>query len=164
MALFAIAILVATRWVGRLAHQTIMAQQRLVLLREHFGVAVRMNRQRQPIRAVPQRHAAQRPQRVLQTRAQAGETLRKTQRHVFPVRVGQHKMVDQMREWLSLDRDAQARQMREVRGPQAPWFVHLREEYFLGRSRCGTPTLHPPLQRPQQLVAVVPRMTLLQQR
>jgi hypothetical protein len=77
MTLLAIAILVATRWIGRLTYQTIMTQKRLVLLREHLGGAVWMNRQCQPIRAVPQRHTAQRPQGILQTLAQARETLRK---------------------------------------------------------------------------------------
>jgi hypothetical protein len=73
-------------------------------------------------------------------------------------------MVGQMRERLSLHRHAQARQVREVRGSQTSGLVHLCEEHFLGRSRRGAPTFHAPLQCPQQLVAVVPRMAFLQQR
>jgi hypothetical protein len=53
MTLLAIAVFVATRRVGRLARQTIMAQQSLVLPRENFRVAVGMYRQRQAISAVP---------------------------------------------------------------------------------------------------------------
>jgi hypothetical protein len=164
MTLLAIAVFVAAGRVGRLARQTIMAQQSLVLLRENFRVAVRMHRQRQPIGAVPQGYPAQSPQRVLHALAEAGETLRKTKRHVLPVRVGQHKMIGQMSERLPLDGYAQARQVREVRGSQTPWLMHLREKYFLGRPRRGTPNFYPPLQRPQQLIAVVTRMAFLQQR
>jgi hypothetical protein len=164
MTLLAIAVFVAARRVGCLARQTIMAQQSLILLRENFRVAVGMHRQGQPIRAVPQRHPTQSPERVLHARAEAGETLRVTQGHVFPVRVRQHKMVGQMGECLPQDGYAQARQMREVRGPQTSWLVHLREKHFFGRSRRAAPTLDPPLQRSQQLVAVGPRMAFLQQR
>jgi hypothetical protein len=145
MTLLAIPVFVATRRVGRLADQTIMAQKCLVLSREHFQVAVGMHRQRQAIGAVPRRYPAQGPQRVLQALAEAGETLRKTQRQVFPIRVGQHKMVGQMRERLPLDGYAQARQVGEVRGSQTPGLMHLREKYFLGRSRRGAPNFHPPL-------------------
>ncbi len=53
MALLAITVLVAARRVGCFSRQTIMRQQGLVLLRENFRVAIRMHRQRQPIRAVP---------------------------------------------------------------------------------------------------------------
>jgi hypothetical protein len=53
MTLLAIPVFVATRRVGRLAGQTIMAQQSLVLPRENFWVAVGMHRQRQAIGAVP---------------------------------------------------------------------------------------------------------------
>jgi hypothetical protein len=70
-------------------------------------------------------------------------------------------MVGQMRERLSLDADAQARQVGKVRGAQTSWLVYLREEHFLGRSRRATPTLEPALQRPQQLVAIFPWMTFL---
>jgi len=73
-------------------------------------------------------------------------------------------MIRQVREWLSGDRYAQAGQVREVRGRQPARLVHLREEHFLVRTRQGTPTLHAPLQRPQQFVAELRRITLLQQR
>ena len=49
---------------------------------------------------------------------------RKTKRHVFPVRVRQHKMVNQMREGLPADGNAQVRfQVREIRGPQSSRLV-----------------------------------------
>ncbi len=70
-------------------------------------------------------------------------------------------MVNQMREGLPADGNAQVRQVREIRGPQSSVLVHLREENFLGRSRRRSPTLEPPLQRPQQFIAILSRMTFL---
>src|SRR5262249_61969071 len=102
-----------------------------------------------PIRPVPRGYAAQLPQRVLQTFTQALETLRKADRYGLPSRVGQHEMVDQVLERLSLDCHPQIFHACKVRRPQPAWFVHLREEHFLRRSPEGPPAPHLALQRSQ---------------
>jgi hypothetical protein len=162
MRLFAIAVLVATRRVGCLRHQTIMSQQRLVIPREHFRVSIRMHRQRHAIGPMSLRHSSQGPQRVLQTFAQTGKTLRETDRHMFPVRVGQHEVIHHVLEALPLDGHREVVHVREVRRAQPARLMHLREEHLLGRSRQGTPPTHAPLQGPQQFVAVLPGIAFLQ--
>jgi hypothetical protein len=162
--LFAIAVLVATVWVRRLCLHPVVVHQALIVPGEAFRIAILIHGQRHAIRAMPPGHAAQGPDRVLKAFAQTGEALRKAQSHVLPVRIRQHKMVRQVRERLPRDRHAQVGQVREVRGRQPARLVHLREEHFLVRTRQRTPTLHPPLHRPQHFVAVLPRITLLQER
>ena len=160
--LLAIAVLVATGGVGRLGLQAVMPQQGLVLRRVLFGMAIVMHRQGHAVGAMPLRHAAQFPQGVLQPLAQAGEALRKAQRHVFPVRVREHKVIDQMRERLPLNRHPQLFHVAEIRGAQAPRFMHLGEEHFLGRPVLGLPLPHPPLQRAPRGLPVTVGILLLE--
>ena len=114
MRLLAIAVFMAARWVGRFAFDAVMPQQSLVVPREYLRVAVGMHGQSHAVGAMSLRHASQGPQRVLQTFAQAGETLRKTDRHVFPVRVGQHEVIDHVLETLSQDGHIEFVHAREV--------------------------------------------------
>jgi hypothetical protein len=155
VALLAIAVLVTAVRIGGLGRQAVVPQQRLVPGRVTLGVAVVMHRQRHPVGAMPLGHAAQFPQGVLQALAQAGEALREAQRHVLPVRAGQHEVVQQVRKRLALDGHAQAVQVREVRGAQPARLMHLAEEDFLGRPVLGLPLPHPPLQRPPVPVPVL---------
>jgi hypothetical protein len=113
---------------------------------------------------MPQRHRPQGPDGVLKALAQTGEALRKAQSHMFPVRIRQHKMVGEVREWLTRDRHRQIGQVCEIRRPQPSRLVKLREHDFLLRARQGTPPLHPTLHGPQQPVVVLSRMTLLEHR
>jgi hypothetical protein len=115
MSLFAIAVLVATRRVGCLRHHAIMFHQRLVIPREHFRVSVWMHRQRHAIGPMSLGHTSQGPQGVLQTFAQTGKTLRETDRHMFPVRVGQHEVIHHVLEALPLDGHREVVHVREVR-------------------------------------------------
>jgi len=113
--LLAITVLVAAVRIGRLRLDPIVVHQSLVVFGESFRMAVLIHRQRHAIRAMPTGHAAQSPDRVLKAFTQAGEALRKTQRHMFPVRIRQHKMVSQVWERLPSNRHAQAGQVREIR-------------------------------------------------
>jgi hypothetical protein len=162
MPLLAIAVLMATRGIGRLRLQAVVMQQRLILGRVLLTIALVVYRQRHPIRAMPLRHAAQFPQRVLHTLAQAGKTLRKTQTDVFPVRVRQHEVIEQMAKRLSLQRHRQRFHVREIRRAQPTWFMHLAEEDFLGRTMLGFPLTHAPLQRPTIALPVLRRHFPLQ--
>jgi hypothetical protein len=162
MPLLDVAVLVGVIRLDLLADQTVMSQQPLIALRELLLLRQVVHRRAQPIRAVPLRHGAQLPQRVLQPFAQALETLRKTDRHRLPVRVRQHEMVNHVREPLPRDGHAQVVHVREVRRRQPPRFMHLGEVHFLGRPRRGPPTTHLPLQRPQLPLGEPARITALQ--
>ena len=108
------------------------------------------------------RHTAERPHRVLKPGTETLEALRKTERHVLPVRMRQHEVVDQMRERLAVDRHAQLAHVREVRGAQPARQVLLREVDLLVRPARGLPVLDPPLQRPQLPIVELTGMTPLQ--
>ncbi len=162
VALLAVAVLVAAGRVGGLARQPVVGQERPVRGREPLRLAVGMHRQRHPVGAVPRRHAAQRPKGVLQAFAQAGEALREADRHVLPVRVGQHEVVHQVVERLPGDRHAQAAHVCEIAGAQPPRLMHLGEVDLLGRPVLRLPDPHAPLQRPPQRVGVSPGIRALQ--
>ena len=115
MSLLAVAVLMTTGWVGRLAYHPVMPQQGSIVRREFLGVAVLVDGQRHPIRAMPLGHQAQRPESVLQPFAETGETLRKTNLHVFPVRVGQHEVVDQVSKRLPPNGHPKVIHVTEVR-------------------------------------------------
>jgi hypothetical protein len=96
---------------------------------------------------MPLGHAAQFPQRVLQSFAQTLEALRKADRHRFPVRVRQHAVIHQVVERLTVDGHRQLIHRGEVGGAQSARSVHLREEDLLRGPSGRTPVPHAPLQR-----------------
>jgi hypothetical protein len=157
-----VAILVGLPRLDLLANESVMGQQRLITLRELLGVRGVLHGQAHAIGAVPQRYAAQFRQGVLQAFTEALKALREADRGRFPVRISQHKVVDQVVEVLSLERHAQAAQVREVRGAQAARLVDLSEENFLGRPGRGSPAAHVTLQGPQLTVGEAPRIAALQ--
>jgi hypothetical protein len=162
VSLFAIPVLVRAGRIGGLGHQTIVPQQRLVTRRVLRAVAVVVHRQGHAVRAVTRGTAADLPQGVLQPFAQAGEALREAQRHVLPVRVGEHEVIEQVRQRLALDGHAQAVHVGEIRGTQPARLMHLAEEDFLGRSMLRLPPAHAPLQRPSLTVPVLGGVFALQ--
>ena len=162
MALLAITVLVTARRIGRLGRHPVMPQQGLVVGRVLLGVALLVDRQRHAVRAVPLGYTAQLPEGLLRPFAQAGEALRETDCHVFPVRVGQHEVVEQVRKRLPLDGHAQALHVGEVGRAQAARFVDLAEEHFLGRPVLGFPASHPPFQRPPLRLPILAGVVSLQ--
>src|ERR1035437_3279403 len=149
MPLFHIAVLVAMTSLGLLALQPVEAHQALVTIRELCRMSHVVDRGREPVGAVPMRHFAQLPQRVLQPLAQALKTLGKAYRARLPVRVRQHEVIDQVRKTLSLYGHAQLFHVREVGSAQPPRRMLLGEEHFPGRTFSCTPVLHATLQRAQ---------------
>jgi hypothetical protein len=89
--------------------------------------------------------AAQLGQGVLQTVAEALEALGEADAAGLPVRVGQHEVVDQVRQRLAVDGHLQAGRVREVGGAQVAGLVDLAEEDLLGRTVQGPPLLDVPL-------------------
>jgi hypothetical protein len=157
-----IAVLIAFARLRLLHRQAVMRHQALVALGELLALRQVVDRAAEAVGAMPCGHAAQLPQRILQTVAQAGETLGKADRHRLPVRVGQHEVVHQVLEALAGDRHVQAAHVCEVRGAQPAGMVHLAEEHLLGRPACGPPCLDTSLQGPQLAVVEAPRILLLQ--
>jgi hypothetical protein len=102
-----IAVLVRLTHVDPLTRQTVMRQQVAIPRLEFPLLGVIVDGGGQAVAAVPTRHAAQFPQRILQTVRKCLERLRRTHRHRFPVRVGQYEVVDQMIERLAGDGDVQ---------------------------------------------------------
>ena len=115
-----------------------------------------MHRQRHAVRPVPLRRRAQIPQRILQALTQAREALREAQRYVLPVRVGQHKMVYQVRKRLPLNGDVQAIHVREVRRAQATRLMHLTENTPPWPAPCsGLPLPDSPFHAPPTTLPVL---------
>jgi hypothetical protein len=162
MALLHVAVLVRPRRVDGLALQAVVVQQALIALLKRVPIAAGRHRRRQRIGAVYLRHAAQFRQRILQPCAEALEALGKAQRARFPVRVGQHEVVEQVRQRLPVDGDPQARAVREVGRTQPTGMMHLGEEHFLGRPRQSPPLFDAPLQSPQLAIGETARVLALQ--
>jgi hypothetical protein len=116
----------------------------------------------QTIAPMPPRHAAQLPQRVLQSVRQGLERLRGTQRHRFPVRVGQHEVIRQLLEPLAGNGDSQGTQLGEVGSGQVPGMMHLAEHHLPGGTEGHSPVVHTPFQRPTMTVGKLPRMPLFE--
>jgi hypothetical protein len=160
--LLAVAVLVSLAGIDGLPAQAVVAEQRLVASLEDLGVGPRLDRRRQPVGAMNQRHAAQLPQGVLQSFAETLEALAKTDRDCLPIGVGEHEVVEQVREGMAGKGNAQVVAVREVGGSQPPGVMDLGEENLLGRSLLGPPSLDPPLQCPYLAIGEAARILPLQ--
>lgn len=147
-----IAVLVGLARLDRLPLKPVVPQQRLIPLLEDPGVRPRLHGRREPVGAVPRRHAAQFPQGVLEPLTEALQTLRKTDGAGLPVRVRQHEVVDQVREGRAGDGDPQLGTVGEVTGTQPARRVDLGEKDLLGGAGLGPPLPDPPLQGPHLAV------------
>jgi len=121
-----------------------------------------MHRQGHAIRPMPLRHRAQRPQGVLQPRAQAHEILAKTQRHMLPVGIRQREVIQKMRQRHPRNGHLQVVQRREIRGRQPTRCMHLGEKQFLRRAVLRLPLPDPPLERPPCRRGTLTRLFALQ--
>jgi hypothetical protein len=163
VALLDVAVLVRPRRVDGLALQAVVPQQRLVAGRERRrALGPRRDGCGQPIGAMQLWHAAQRGQGVLQALAEALETLGEADRARLPVGVGQHEVVDQVRQRLAPDGDAQVGGVREVAGAQPARMMDLAEEHLPGTAVQGPPALDVPLQGAQLAVGEAPGEAALQ--
>lgn len=155
MALLAIAVLVAAGGIGRFGRDAVVAHQGAILSRELLAVAFVIHRQRHAVGTMAFRHGAQFPQRILETFAQAGETLREADRDVFPVRAGQHEVIEHVRERLTGDSDAEVVHVGEVGCSQPARLVDLGKEDFLGGSFFGLPLADAPFHGAAPLLPVL---------
>src|SRR5437868_6069759 len=148
MALLYIPVLVAPARVGRLGPEAVVRQQRLVAVGERSpavgGGAVDGGGKR--IGAVASGNAAEFEERLLQALREALETLGKADAARLPVRVGEHKVIQQVRKRPPGDHDPQVRKVAEVGSAEIAGMVLLREEDLPGRSLGRAPLLHLALQ------------------
>jgi hypothetical protein len=100
----------------------------------------------QAVAAVPSRHTAEFPEGVLQAVGERLERLRGTQSHRFPVRVGEHEVVDHVIERLAGNRDVQRVHVREVGGREIAGVVDLAEHDGLARPVDRAPLPHAALE------------------
>ena len=107
------------------------------------------------------RHATDLPETPLQSFAQALKALGKTDYARFPVRIGQHKMEDQMFKWLLVYTDPQLGHVGEIRLAQAPGRMLLRKPHLPARPFRRPPHLDPALKGPQLAVGKLHRMLSL---
>ena len=159
--LLGVAVLVTLAGVDRLRLHAVVRHQCLVSACELLAAGV-LHRQTHAVRAMLHRHAAQRPHRVLESRAETLEALGEAERDVLPVRVRQDEVVDQVRERLALDGHAQLRHVREVRGAELTGQMLLGEEHLLVRTVRRQPVLDAPLQGAELPVGEAARMPTLQ--
>jgi hypothetical protein len=162
MALLAVAVLVPAVRIRRFGRHTVVTHQRLIPARVLLRVPVVVHGQRHAVGAMTLGHSSQLPHGILPPLAQAGEALREAQRHMLPVRVGQHKVVQQVRKRLTLNGHTQLVHVREVRRAQPARLMHLAEEHFLGRPVLRFPLPHPPLQGALMTLPVLARALPLQ--
>lgn len=148
MALLAIAVLVTRVGIDRLRPHSVVRHQRLIAAREELRPRS-LHRQRHAIAAMTSRHAAQRPHRILEPFAKTLEALGETERHVLPVRMRQHEVVDQVLERLAVDGHAQLGHVREVGSTELARRMLLREEDLLVGPTPRLPFVDAPLQGPQ---------------
>ena len=137
-----IAVLVRLTHVDPLTRQAVVRQQVAIPRLEFPLLGVIVDGGGQGIAAVPSRHAAQFPQRILQAVGERLERLRRTHRHRFPVRVGQYEVVHQVIERLAGDGDVQRVHVREVGRGQIAGLMNLAEHDGLARTVEGSPLLH----------------------
>jgi hypothetical protein len=157
-----VAILVAAGRVGGLPLQAIVSQQRPIAGRELVRLTVVMHGQRHTVGTMPLRCGTKVPERILKAGAQAGEALGKAQGDVLPVGMGQHEVVQQVREGRALNGDLQVVHRREVGGRQSAGRVLLGEEDFLGRAVLGFPLSHAPLESAAGRLGALAGLGLLQ--
>jgi hypothetical protein len=157
-----IAVLMTARRVRGLGRHAVVRHERSVIGRELLWVGIVIHCQRHAVGPMALRYGAQIPHRILPTDAQACETLGKAHRYVFPVRVRQDKVINQMVEAHTLDGHLQVVHPGKVRSRQTTGGMLLGKEHFFGRSMLGLPLTNPAFQRASHRGRILPRMRLLQ--
>jgi hypothetical protein len=146
MALLDVAVLVGFASLNRLGLDSIMGEQGLISVSEGLWIGSGVDRGGHAVGAVPCGNASQFPEGVLQAFAQALKTFAEADRAGFPVRVGEHEVIDQMIERFAGDGDAEFGHVGEVGRGESARLMVLSEEDLLGRPLPGTPKLDLPLQ------------------
>ena len=157
-----VAVLVRLSHIDALARQAVVRQQVAITGLELACRRQVVDRGAQTVAAMPRGHATQFPQRVLQAVGQSFERLRSAHRHRFPVRVGQHEVIDHVIEPLARDGDAECVHRREVGGGEITRLMDLPEHDGLARSMRRSPLPHATLEGATMRIEKLIRMRLLE--
>lgn len=139
-------------------HQVAVACAKLAIFREV------VHRRAEAVATVPSRHAAQSPQRFLESSAERLERFREADRDRLPIRVGEREVIQQVVQRLAGDGDAQRIHVREVRCCQIAGVVDLREHDRTPRSMHAAPLAHPPFKRPPLRIGELAGISVLEPR
>src|SRR3982750_4302220 len=162
MPLFNVAVFIGLTRLDLLPADPVMSQESFIRSCELFGVTQVVYGRTHPVRSVFRRHTAQLPECILQSLAQALERLRVADAACLPVGIRQHKVINQMRESLAIDRHPQFPAVCKVRLAQLARSMLLRKEHFSRRPFRCPPVADPASQRPYLSVIEPARMCLLQ--
>lgn len=161
---FDVAVLMRLAGVGSLRldlvviHQVAIACAKLAIFREvvHRGA--------EAVAAMPSRHAAQLPERLLESAAERLEGFGEAHAGRLPIRVGERDVIQQVVERLAGDRDVQPIHVREVRSRQVARVVDLRKHDGPPWSVRAAPLPNTSLERPPMRVGKLPGIPVLEPR
>jgi hypothetical protein len=129
--------------------EAVVLAERCVTLRLVLPVGQIAIGRGEPVRPVLAGHAAQVPERLLQTFGEGGEALPTLDgAHVLPAREGEPEVIEQMIERPAADGHREAVGVGEVGEGLLPGRMLLAEDQVPFRSLGGPPLRHPPLERP----------------
>lgn len=139
-------------------HQVAVACAKLAVLGEV------VHRCAEAVAAMSSRHAAQHPQRSLESAAERLERLREADGDRLPIRVREREVIQQMVERLAADGDSQRVHVREVGGRKVARMVNLWEHDRARRSVRAPPVVDSPLERPPLRVGKLAGIPVLEPR
>jgi hypothetical protein len=118
------------------------------------------NRRAQMVGVRLRRDAADLPKRLLDALGQRLEGFAEAHAHHFDIGVREHKMVEQMRKSLSIDRDIEVTHVGEIRLGAFCGDMHLFKDDFPLGSLLHTPLCNVPLQGAHLRRAILAWMSL----
>ena len=157
-----VAVLVRLPRVDPLARHAVMREQIAIPGLELAGRRQVVHGRSQRVGAMPTRHAAQFPQRILQAVRQRLERLGGAERHRLPIRVGQHEVVNHVVEPLAGDGDVERVHVGEVGRREVAGRVNLAEHDGLPGAASRPPLPHATLERAAMRIEELPRMLATQ--
>jgi hypothetical protein len=144
---FDVAIFVGTAGIRAFRFAVVVTHQSRITFGEFATTGVISYGRRQRITAMPFGHAAEVPERFLNTGTERFKRLRKAQRHAFDVAVRQHAVEERVIKSLSSDLHTQLVANGEVTGGQPTRMMFLVEEHRFARAMQASPSVHTSLER-----------------
>ena len=144
---FGVAVLVRLPGIDPLPRQAVVIQEVAVAGAEFPRRRQVVHRRAEAVAAVLPGHAPEFPQSVLQPFRKCFERFRRAHRHRFPIRVGQHEVVDEVVERPPRHGHAERIHAGEVGRGQIAGSADLPEDRELPRTVGGPPLPHPAFER-----------------
>jgi hypothetical protein len=144
---FDVAVFVGTASIGAFRFAVVVTHQSRIPFGEFATTGVISHGRGQRITAMPFGHAAEFPERFLNTRTERFKRLRKAQRYAFDIAVRQHAVEERVLETLPGDLHPQCVADGEVTGRQSPRMMFLTEENRPARAMQTSPSGDASLER-----------------